>query len=197
MGKELLLCFGVLALMGIGAVVLGVIRSGQAKKVTDIKGERERIFNDNMKLGFDMYQKAETIGLLWVMGKDDKATDDKLFGPFKNDDKVYNIVYDRNYKDKKNASKMEQKAMFPDRLRVEKVEHGKEDNGIRVSYGLADNKSLCIVLASKPIKPQEGDSANLGGMITIIAKAEQDDFFTKAKTAKSPAEKAKEAEKKE
>jgi hypothetical protein len=196
-GKELLICFAVLGFMGVGAVVLGVIRSGQAKKVSVIKDERERIFNDNMKLGFDTYQKAETAGLLWVMGKDDKATDDKLFGLFKNDDKIYNIVYDRNYKDKKNASKMEQKAMVSDRLRIDKVERGKEDNGIRVSYGLADNRTRCIVIASKPIKAQEGDSANLGGMITIIANAEQDDFFLKAKTAKSAAEKAKEAEKKE
>lgn len=190
-GKELMICFAVLSVLAVVAVVLGVIRSRQKRDAARIIKDREEAFEHNMKLGLETYQRAENAGLLFVMGKE-QTPDEKLFGPFKNDDKVYNIIFDRVYKDKKNNVKTEQKAMFVDRLKVESVEHGREENGIRINYGLAENKTVPIVIARKPVKPAEGDSANLGGNITIIARAEPDEYFEKAKTAKSAAEKEKE-----
>jgi len=191
-GKPLLLCFAILGVMAVTAGVLYVIRSRQTRDIKRIQTEEQEIFERNMALGFDKYRTARNAGLLFVMGKDKaegQALEDKLFGPFRNDDKVYNVIYDRNFKDRRNLQQTEQKAMFRDRLRVDSIEHGKEDSGVRVIYGFAENKTVTIVISREPIKAETGDNANLGGMITVIAKAESDKFFDKAKQPKVVPEK--------
>jgi len=181
-GKELMICFGVIAVLAVAAVVLFFVqRSHNVIIIRKIEVLKE-IFERNMKLGFDTYQRAENAGLLFVTGKDDKATDDKLFGAFKSDSKIYNVIFDRIYKDKKNQTKTEQRSMFKDRLRIESIESkGREENGVSANYGFAEDKTIPIVVAKKFIKPVQGDSANLGGAIMVIAKAESDDVFENAK----------------
>ena len=196
-GKELMICFGILGFMALTAVVLYIVLSGRNKEIIIRVTEQKDIFKRNMKLGFDSYQRAETVGLLYVLGKEPTATDDKLFGPFKSDDKIYNVVYDRVYKDRRNQPKTEQKAMHTDRLRVDSIEKSEEDkdSGVRVKYGLAENKTIPIVIASKMIKGPKDDNANMGGSITVIAKAEADEVFEKAKKPKATPEKAEKPEK--
>ncbi|MCY3021826.1 MAG: hypothetical protein NTW87_22685 [Planctomycetota bacterium] len=185
-GPELVIAFGVIALLGVVALVLNVVRTKEQRQVAGEIEVRERTYRENLELGANMYVKAEAAGMLFVMGKEEKASDDKLFGPFRNEEKIYNVIYDRNYKDRGKQTKNEQRAMFPDRLRVEKMERGKEENSLRLNYAYADSKTVPLVIANKSIKAAEGDAANLGGSITVIVKAREDRYFEGGRKAKVP-----------
>ena len=183
-GGPLMMCFGILGFMGLVAGILFVTKSSEKKKVEALKTAEEEKYENNIKLGFEYYQKAETQGLLYCMGKENEALlgdkakmREKLFAPFVGDDKVYNVLYERRFKDKKAKEKPEQEFLFPERNRIDRTEKGEMKNEIRVVYGFADNKTIPLVVASKNIKPQEGDQANLNGQITIMVKAEEDHIF--------------------
>jgi hypothetical protein len=197
-GKELMICFGVIGVLAVAAVVIFFIQNARNSKIKDQIRIQNELFEKNMRLGFDSYKRAENAGLLFVM-KGEATTDDKLFGPFKSDEKIYNILYDRMYKDKKNKDQREQKAMFKDRLKIETMERAKgaEENGVSVGYGFAEERATPLVIAKKFIKPAPGDNANLGGTITVIAKAEWDHIFESAKNQKAAVEKDKAAAEKD
>jgi hypothetical protein len=193
-GPELIIAFGVISLLGISAAVLGVMRNKQKADVEGTIKTQQDIFDRNIKLASDSFERADQVGRLYVMGKEPNAVPDakeldpavktKLFGSFQTDSNVYNVIYDWNYKDKKQKVKTRQEFLYPDRVRIEKMDHGKEENGVRFNYGFADGKTTPIIIASKSVKPQEGDQANTGGMITVIVKAEKDNVFEKAMNAK-------------
>jgi hypothetical protein len=191
-GKEILIAIGVIVALGVLALIMYMIQSSKMSEVGKIVEERERIFQQNMSRADDMYVKAEAAGRLWVMGKDNST--DRLFAQFQGDPNVYNIIYDRSTKDKRGNSKPEQKAMFPERLSIIKFDNkGKEGTtGAQLQYGLADSRSTPIVIGSKAVAAEAGDQVNLGGRITVIAKADWDDWLKNAKDAKSAAEKEKE-----
>lgn len=185
-GRELVICFGVIGFLGVVALLLSVQRSGEKRRADEVLADQERAFKANMELGFARLQRAETTGLLFVKGKDGSATPDKLFGSFRNDDKVYNVIYDRHYKEERVPLKTEQKALYPERLRIEKMDGvSKEDAGVRCCYGFAENRSVPLVVATKSIKADEGDTANLGGMITVMVRAENERRFDNARQPKS------------
>jgi len=186
-GQELLICFGVLAAMGLIALLLYSQRTHEQQDADANKQQQEKIFKDNMQRGFDAYKRAESAGLLYV-STGEAATDDKLFGPFRNDDRVYNVIYDRIFKTPRVPVMTEQKAMSQDRQRFERMEDFSSQDpvtGVRCCYGFAENKGLSVVVASKMIRPKEGDDVNLPGTITIIVRADNDDKFERARHPKS------------
>jgi hypothetical protein len=190
-GKEILIALGVIGALGVLALIMYMTKSSQLKEVGDIEKERKRIFEENMRRGEDAYVKAEAAGKLWAMGKDNNT--DKLFAPFQGDSKVYNVIYDRNTKDKRGNSKAEQKAMDPAKLSIIKFDNKSKEGstGAQIQYGFGDNRTKPIVVASKAIAPEAGDQVNGGGRITVIVDAEWDDWLRKNKDAKSASEKEK------
>lgn len=188
-GPELLIAFAVLAVMGVLAGVLYVTRNKQIRDVEQKKAAREETYENNMKLGMDMYMKAEECGVKFVIGKEDESiTGDeqklraKLFGRFQKDDKIYNVIYDRRYKDKKTKEKNDIKQLFADRTHLETIQaRSKQDHDIRLNYVMAENRTFNCVMASKIIPPAPGDTVNQGGTITIIVKAQDDPTFQSAR----------------
>lgn len=183
-GGALMVCFGALGFLGLVAGILFVTKSSEKKKVESIKNENLERYESNIKLGFDYFQKAETQGMLYCMGKENEALlgdkaklREKLFAPFVHDEKIYNVLYERRYKDKKAKEKPDQEFLYPERNRIDRTEKGELKNEIRVVYGFAENKTIPLVVASKTIKPQEGDQANLNGSITVMVKAQEDNIF--------------------
>jgi hypothetical protein len=143
----------------------------------------------NFALAFDQFSKADAAGRLYVMGKEE-ADESKLLASFRGDEKIYNVIYERSLKEKRGANTTEQKALFPDRLLFHTMSTPfKEDQEVKMNYGLADGKATPIVIAKKFVKAAEGDQANLGGTITVVVRAEKDRNFTKAQEAKPPEEK--------
>ncbi|MCY3020419.1 MAG: hypothetical protein NTW87_15475 [Planctomycetota bacterium] len=185
-GIELLIAFGAIALLGVIALTLYVIGEQKRRAAAGRAAAQEAILQRNMALAGGTYAQAESAGMLFVMGKDPGATNETLFGPFRTNEAVWNVIYDRNYKEgRPPALRTEQRAMFPDRLRFDKVEHTREDNGVRLNYAFADNMATPVVIASKAIKGADGDTANPGGVITVVVKAENDDRFENAKRKKA------------
>jgi hypothetical protein len=183
--KEILICFSVLGVLCIGTVILGVTRWQARKKVLIELERQQQIYENNLKRGFDAYQRAEAAGLLFVI-KGEATSDSALFDALKRDELIYNVVYDRNYKDRHNAVRSEQKAMAPDRHKVETIEKwSKDDLEVHCSYGFAEDRTMPVVIASKNIKSLNGDTANLGGKITVVVKAENDLKFENAKKPKA------------
>jgi len=190
-GPELIIAAGIIAVLGIVSAVIFVNKNKKINEVESSIKEHQDIFDTNMKTGYDGYMKAENSGLLYVLGKekDDIMNDEakltsRLFAPFQGDDKVYNVLFERRYKDKKAKEKTDQKFMFPERNRIERIEHGKTVNEVRVTYGFAENKSVNLVWAEKLVNAEKGDQANMGGKITILMKATEDKVFKAAREKK-------------
>ncbi|MGD0091274.1 MAG: hypothetical protein ABSE73_15260 [Planctomycetota bacterium] len=182
-GKELLVCFGVIAVLALAALLLNKQRTQEKLEAEEHKEAQEKIFKLNLERGFTTYRRAEAVGLNYV-GTGEKTEDAQLFGPFKNDDRVYNVIYERTYKaEKRNAlgeivGESEKKAMYPGRNpSVEIGNFSGKDAGVTCCYGLAENKTIPLVVARKTIPPKEGDAVNLGGTITVLVKADDDDRF--------------------
>jgi hypothetical protein len=186
-GKELMIAGGVIGFLAILALVMYSKRSGEETERKKTQAEQEAIFNTNMQAGFRALLRAESVGSQYVVGKEADITPDKLFGPFRSDDKVYNVIYDRNFKGERQPGS-EQKAMFPERLKLGRMEqHCREDGGAKCCYGFVDGTTP-VVVATKPYKSAEGDTANLGGLITVIVKADNDRKFENARNPKAKAD---------
>ena len=189
-GTELMIAAGVIVFLGLIALVLHSQRKGEKEQADRDIAAAEKSFNANMQAGFSALGRAENAGFAFVTGKDTKLSDDQLFGPFRTDDRVYNVIYDRNFKDERIPFRSDQKAMSEARLRVERMDTiGREENGAKCCYGFADNRSQPIVIAAKSFKAADGDAVNLGGTITVVVKVETDRKFERAKQPKASAEK--------
>jgi len=173
-------------------------RSREQKESEAYGQAQEKIFNENMQRGFASCLRAEKAGLSFIT-TGQASSDDTLFGPFRNDDRIYNILYDRNYTDGRVAVITTQKVMHPERTQIERMDGiNSQDGGVRCCYGFAANKTMPLVVASKLIKVgeaaakpkdgetkfKEGEITNLGGTITVIVKADNDDRFDRVRQAK-------------
>jgi hypothetical protein len=186
-GKELLTAFAILAALGVFALIWWKQNERALQENKDSAAEQERIFKQNLQRGFDAYKRAESAGLSYVTAGE-AAPDDKLFGPFRNDDSVFNAIYDRNYKSEHEVVMGEQKAMYKERtaiLRLDDYFKLDEVTGVRCCYGFTSDKRQPLVVASKLVRPKEGDQVNLAGTITIVVKAENDDRFERARRPKA------------
>lgn len=202
-GPELLYAAGIILVLGVTALIIGITKNGERAKNEEIKNAAEKVFHENMDLGKKAFQIANTGGLLFVMGKEEgipdkkealpQKLDEKLFGLLRSDPKVYNAIYERNYKDKRNKEQTDQRALYPDKLSMFTMpDVGETDHDVKLMYGFAENKAVPVVIASKNINPEPNDAANLGGQITIIVKAANEARFERALKPRAPAEGEKE-----
>lgn len=188
-GPELMIAAGIIVVLGVTAAGLYVMRKNEHADVIRKLEEAVRVEKENFALAFDMFSKADAAGRLFVMGKEE-ADEGKLLASFRGDEKIYNVIYERSLKEKRGANKTEQKALHSDRLLFHTMSNPfKEDQDVKMNYGLADGKATPIVIAKKFIKSAEGDQANLGGTITVVVRAKTDRSFANAQTAKPVEEK--------
>jgi hypothetical protein len=188
-GKELMYIFGFVAVLGVVALLLYVQKKGQQRERDAEIEKRQSIYEANMKLGYDMYEKAKLAGFKYVTGQEDPdiMADDaklrqKLFSAFEKDDKIYNVVFDRRYKDKKTKEKIDNKYLYPDKTRIETIQaHSKKERDVALSYGMADGRAQDVVIASENLQAKKDDPVNLGGSITVIVKATRDPIFEAAR----------------
>jgi hypothetical protein len=185
-GKELLYCFGGLAAVGVILFVLYNQRKQEQQQAEEHREAQEKIFKLNLQRGFATCKLAETAGFNFL-STGEKTEDAQLFGPFKNDDRIYNVVYERNYKGERQPFLSEQKAMYPGRLWLLQMhELSGQDAGVTCCYGFAENKAVPVVVAKKVVRSKEGDEVNLGGMVTVMVKADNDERFERARQPPKP-----------
>ena len=192
----LLYCFGGLALLGVLALVVYFSKSSKIKEVKEVIKQREEIFENNMSKAKSAFERAHNAGLLWVIGQEpganpeDKTLEpklrEKLFGSFQSDSNIYNVIMEWNYKDKKQKDRENKQFLYPEKTKVEKIDNtGREEGGLILTYGFAENRTIPVVIAEKRLRAKEGDTANSGGLIMVIVKAEKDHIFEKAQQAKA------------
>ena len=187
-GPELLIAAAVLGGLGVLAVVMYFVKQNQVRDVESKLEQRVEVLNRNWKMAQEKFQTAYNTGLTFVMGKEE-VSEDILKAPFLGDDKIYNVIFIRNYKDNKNKDKTQVVTIDQGRMRIEKMGNpSKEDGDLKMNYALAEGRTLPIVVAERFIKPEKDDKANMGGTITIIVKAEKDHNFEKAMSGPAPKE---------
>lgn len=185
-GKELMIAAGVLAVLAGGVIFKSMQNSSKQKAVTqaiEAKAEAERM---NYDAAEKVWRLAEEKGHDLLFGKEE-FNEAKHFGAFRSDPNVYNVVYERRFKDKKGNEKPQQNALYADKLSLVKTDYGTERDGLRINYALADGKATNVIIAVKNMKIPEGDTLTVSAQLTVIVKAPaEDDKFNKARNAQAP-----------
>lgn len=185
-GKELMIAFAIIAVLAGIVIVKSMSNNAKIKGIKDAENAKLEAQTKNYEAAAKLARSAEDKAALMLVGKEE-FEEGKHFGSFKADPGVYNVIYERSYKDKKGEEKHFHKALYPDRLTFVKTGFGTEENGVRINYALADNKASNVVMAVKNIKLPEGDNLNVSAMITVIVKAPMEDpRFDLARNAKDP-----------
>lgn len=185
-GKELLIAFAIIAVLAAVVIVKSMSNNAKIKGIKDAENAKLEAQTKNYESASKLARAAEDRAALMLIGKEE-FDENKHFGSFKADPSVFNVIYERTYKDKKGEEKHFHKALYPDRLSFVKTGFGTEENGVRINYALADNKATNVVMAVKNIKLPEGDNLNVSAMITVISKAPMEDpRFDLARNAKDP-----------
>lgn len=174
------------------AVLAGVVmflafrNSSKQKAVTQALQQKEEAERANYEAAEKLFRLAEEKGHNLLFGKEE-FNEAKHFGGFRSDPAVYNVVYERRFKDKKGNEKPAQHAMYPDKLSLIKTDYGTERDGLRINYALADGKATNVIIAVKNMKPPEGDTLTVSAQLTVIVKAPvEDEKFNKARNAQAP-----------
>lgn len=190
-GKELLMAFGILGACGVIALIWWKWNEKALQENKDSAAAQEQIFKQNLQRGFDAYKRAENAGLAYVTAGE-TTPDDKLFGPFRSDVNVHNVIYDRNYTTERVPVMGTQKAMYPERINILKIDDFfkvDEVTGVRCCYGFTTDEKhrplQPLVVASKVVRPKEGDTVNLPGTITIVVTADNDEKFERVRHPKA------------
>jgi hypothetical protein len=130
---------------------------------------------------------AEKTGAAFVIGKDTTLTDEKLFGKLKDDPKVWNVVFERTFRDEKGRMKVEQRLLYPARTNIRLIDYGSNDepdpkskDNARYNYGFIMPESQPLIRGIKKIKSDDEKVAPSDGVIIVLMVAEWDTVFKNA-----------------
>lgn len=166
---------GIIAVLAVVVIAVYFRVSSTNRKIAAEKLRKQRKWDANKELVLKMFRKVEPVGKPYVLGKTDpKISHDKLFAAFRGDDRFYNIVFARNYKNKHNKPKKDYRKLNPEITSVGiRKDKSEQIHGIVISMGYASNdKTQEIVTAQKEYPPEDPKSkVNLGGHVMVIVKA--------------------------
>jgi hypothetical protein len=168
-GKFLAIFLGVIVLMVSVCAVLYVVKNTERSKVERGIREKERIREQNIDRVYQAFMKAHSAGKNFVTGVDPNATDDQLFGAFRGDSTIYNVVYTRNFKDKARDT-FAQKMMDPGRKNIAEGGITIAKEGVQIKKGKVNGEDL-IMTARKAYTSDPADKVNQGGEILVIVTA--------------------------
>jgi hypothetical protein len=190
---ELVIAAVVLTIMGVTALSLYYYKSGAQRNADREKEQRLKIETENFKTAIDIFPTVENQIKAWFTGKIE-LTNDELVKLFGSNDKIYNVILVRNSKSKQGQDESKSLSMNKDRTNPAQLSNkSKEDNGVSYVYAMGENRSVCLVMGKKTVSGDETNKAFLGGSITILVKAQEDEAFKAGKTGKTAEEKAAEA----
>jgi hypothetical protein len=168
-GKFLAIFLGVIVLMVTVCAVLYVTQSAKKSKAEQEKNKLERIREQNIDRVYQAFMKAHSAGKNFVTGVDPSATEDQLFGPFRGDSTIYNVVYTRNFKDKARDT-FAQKMMDPGRKNIAEYGNTTVKEGVQIKKGKVNGEDP-IMTARRNYASDPADKVNQGGEILVIVTA--------------------------
>lgn len=187
--KEMLIAGAVVLVMFVVAMIVWMQKSGEQRKAKADEEANLKAFEANIERGKTAMEKANRVGALYVIGRtDDKFDDQSLFVPFKTDSNIINAFYERSFKDRRGTVKHEMKKMSEDIDRTTGIttvsnKYKEYPPDLTINYGFAQNGAVPVVIAKKTYKSAKDDVVNLGGVITVVVKAEDDKTFEQARNA--------------
>ncbi|HLX63108.1 MAG TPA: hypothetical protein VKX17_17695 [Planctomycetota bacterium] len=196
--KEMIIAGSVLGAILVIALVVWKIKSGEVNQKKSEENARTEIRERNFKLAEDELPKAITAGTNFVIGKDPitAENEDKLFTSFKNNPKIYNVIYTHQFVDRRKPDETQDQsvAMIKDIdhtrkfIQLQNANTVKEEQDQKINYALATENGLWIpvVMARREIKTKPPDKVNPGGWIMVIVRAESDETFAKAIAKQEP-----------
>jgi hypothetical protein len=170
-GKFLAIFLGVIVLMITVCAVLYVKGSSEKSKADEAKKKVERVREQNLDRVYQAFLKAHSVGKNFVTGADPNATEDQLFGPFRGDSNIYNVIYTRNYKDKKRDT-FAQKMLDAGRKNIAESGNTTVKEGVQIKNGRANDEP--IMTARKAYSSDAADQINQGGEILVIVNAQKE-----------------------
>ena len=181
-GKELLICAAIIGVLVVVCAVIYVVRSSDIDRHERFKRAEEKYFSEGFDRVAAKFTAVDEAGRKFCMGEEPnsdpanndmrKALDEKLFGPFRNDPEIYNILYDRMYK-KGSRTYPDQRWMHEGLTKFDAVKTIMR-GGVQLQFGYVDSKAKdqAVFAASRNYTPaNKDDKVNLGGRIVLILKA--------------------------
>jgi hypothetical protein len=114
--------------------------------------------------------KAHVAGANFVTSRDLSVTDEQLFARFRGDDKVYNVVYTRNYKDVHGRSQFAEKVMDKNRTNIQETGTAFTRDSVQIKKGQL-NDGTTIMVARRAYAPEPGNAISEGGEILVVVYA--------------------------
>lgn len=167
-GMVIGIALGVIALMVVGAIV---VYSNNNSKIRDAKATEERIKKareDNEAAGLKYMQLALEAGAPYIRGDMPDAKEDALFGALRGQPDIYNVIFERSYKDRRNKSQTEQKKMNGNTSYNQTCQDWKKED-ITIHTGTSSD-GQALVVSKRQVAAKEGDKANLGGWVIVMVK---------------------------
>jgi hypothetical protein len=118
---------------------------------------------------YEYAMKAHVAGANFVTGRDLNVTDDQLFAPFRGDDKVYNVVYTRNYRER-GQSRFVQRMLDKNRRSLREAGTGIVRESVQIKKGAAEGAD-CVMTARRTYASDPADKVNEGGEILVVVYA--------------------------
>lgn len=162
------IALGVIALMVVGAIV---VYSNNNAKIRDAKATEERMKKareDNEATGLKYMQAALEAGAPYIRGEAPEAKEETLFGSLRGQPDVYNVIFERSYKDRRNKSQTEQKKMNGNTSYNQTSQDWKKEDITMHTGTSSDGQPL--VVSKRQVAAKEGDKANLGGWVIVMVK---------------------------
>lgn len=167
-GMVIGIALGVIALMIVGAIVVYSNNKSKIQQADDTKRRIEKAREENEMRGLKYMQRALEAGAAYIRGETPEATDDALFGSLRGEADIYNVIFERNYKDRRNKSQTEQKKMNGNTSYNQTSQDWKKED-ITVHTGTASD-GQALVVSKRMVPAKEGDKANLGGWVIVMVK---------------------------
>ncbi|MCX7804120.1 MAG: hypothetical protein N3A38_02915 [Planctomycetota bacterium] len=181
-GKELVICVAIIAVLVVICAVVYVVQSGARDKQERYQRAETKYYEEGFDRVAARFAAAEEAGRKFCMGEEPnadpsnpemrKVLEEKLFGPFRGDADVYNVLYDRMYK-RGTRSYPDQRWMHEGLTKYDAIKT-QIRNGVQLQFGYVDSKSKTqpVFAARKSYSPaNKDDKVNLGGQIVLVMKA--------------------------
>lgn len=172
-GMVIGIALGVIALMVVGAIV---VYSNNKAKLRDAKTTEERIKKareDNEAAGLKYMQVALEAGAPYIRGETPDAKEDALFGTLRGQPDIYNVIFERSYKDRRNKSQTEQKKMNGNTSYNQTSQDWKKED-ITIHTGTSSDGQP-LVVSKRQVPAKEGDKANMGGWVIVMVKGTKEE----------------------
>lgn len=169
--KPLVVAGVVIGVLLLTVLFLYSIRSNEKQQVLSAEKKLKETREKNEDTAFQAAQKAVLAGTSYVSGRDEKIADEQLFSPFRGDENIYNVIFTRQYKDKKMQSKFDQKIMNKEVVSIKTFTATVSREGIQMNRGVTADDTQPLMVAKKIIPSDPSDKINMGGDITVVTKA--------------------------